>query len=74
MIKIPIYFQRRDKFLACLHSILSMSHAQLTSDDTALLKLFKKTLGRTSLVKMNDQRLLTEMKEVFILISIRVET
>lgn len=41
-----------------------MPHAQLSSEDIELLKQFKKALGKTGLVKMNDQKLLTEMKEV----------
>ncbi|XP_066923807.1 lysosomal-trafficking regulator-like [Clytia hemisphaerica] len=56
--------KRREKFLACLNSILSIPHSQLSEGDVDMLKKFKKSIGKINLVKMNDQKLLTEMTEI----------
>lgn len=59
-----LFFKTRERFLACLHSILSIPQMQFTEEERDMLQKFKKLIGRGNLMKVNDQKLLSEMSEV----------
>lgn len=54
----------RDRYLACLQSILAIPSSQLSTEDIDLLSDFKKLLSKVNFVKLKDQKLLEEMREL----------